>query len=125
MKGYRFFPKYTVIWGGNALRVGFRGFAPETHLFEWPCIMVTKQNGYGRPDEHMGTGEEKMFTREVMGLKEVQLPVEAIFEEAAKDPERPVSVAIVDDHGENVVYGGIGVSGPGGNEDMVKGSLDV
>jgi len=41
-----------------------------------------------------------MFTREVLGLKEVQVAVEAILEEASKDPGQPVSVAIVDDHGE-------------------------
>jgi len=43
-----------------------------------------------------------MFTREVLGLREAQAAVEAILEEASKDPRQPVSVAIVDHQGEIV-----------------------
>jgi glc operon protein GlcG len=43
-----------------------------------------------------------MFKREVLGLKEAQVAVEAVLEEASKDPEQPVSVAIVDHQGEIV-----------------------
>jgi uncharacterized protein GlcG (DUF336 family) len=43
-----------------------------------------------------------MFTREVLGLREAQVTVEAILEEASKDPGKPISVVIVDDHGEVV-----------------------
>lgn len=43
-----------------------------------------------------------MFTRQVLGLKEAQAAVEAILEEAGKDPGQPISVAIVDHEGEIV-----------------------
>jgi uncharacterized protein GlcG (DUF336 family) len=43
-----------------------------------------------------------MFTREVLGLKEAQTAVEAILEEASKDPGQPISVAVVDHQGEIV-----------------------
>jgi glc operon protein GlcG len=43
-----------------------------------------------------------MFTREVLGLSEAQTAVEAILEEAAKDPKHPVSVVVVDHQGEIV-----------------------
>ncbi len=41
-----------------------------------------------------------MFQRNVVGLKEAQLAIQAIFEAASKNPEQPISVAIVDAHGE-------------------------
>jgi glc operon protein GlcG len=43
-----------------------------------------------------------MFTREVLGLREAQAAVEAVLEEASKDPGQPVSVAVVDHQGEIV-----------------------
>jgi glc operon protein GlcG len=43
-----------------------------------------------------------MFTREVLGLREAQAAVEAILEEASKDPGQPVSVVVVDHQGEIV-----------------------
>jgi glc operon protein GlcG len=43
-----------------------------------------------------------MFTRQVLGLKESKAAVEAILEEASKDPGQPVSIAIVDHQGELV-----------------------
>ncbi|MGB9627094.1 MAG: GlcG/HbpS family heme-binding protein [Thermodesulfobacteriota bacterium] len=41
-----------------------------------------------------------MFKRDLVGLREAQLALEAIFEAASKNPEQPISVAIVDSHGE-------------------------
>ena len=41
-----------------------------------------------------------MYTREVLGLKDAQAAVEAILEEALKEPDRPVSIAVVDHQGE-------------------------
>jgi len=41
-----------------------------------------------------------MFNREVVGLKEAQLALKAILEAASKNPDQPISIAIVDDHGE-------------------------
>jgi glc operon protein GlcG len=43
-----------------------------------------------------------MFKREILGLREAQAAVETILGEASKDPEQPVSVAIVDHQGEIV-----------------------
>jgi glc operon protein GlcG len=43
-----------------------------------------------------------MFKREILGLKEAKAAVEAILEEASKDPGQPVSIAIVDHQGEIV-----------------------
>jgi uncharacterized protein GlcG (DUF336 family) len=43
-----------------------------------------------------------VFTREVLGLREAKAAVEAILEEASKDPRQPISVAIVDHQGEIV-----------------------
>jgi uncharacterized protein GlcG (DUF336 family) len=43
-----------------------------------------------------------MFTRDVLGLKEAKAAVDAILEEASKDPGQPVSIAIVDHEGEIV-----------------------
>ena len=44
-----------------------------------------------------------MHTREVLGLREAQAAVDAILAEASKDPGQPVSVAIVDYHGEIIL----------------------
>lgn len=43
-----------------------------------------------------------MFTREFLGLKEAKAAVEAILDEASKNPGQPVSIAIVDHQGEIV-----------------------
>lgn len=43
-----------------------------------------------------------MFTKQVLGLKEAQAALEAIIEEASKDPGRPIVAAVVDDHCEIV-----------------------
>ena len=43
-----------------------------------------------------------MFAKQVLGLKEAQAALEAIIEEASKDPGRPVAAAVVDDHCEIV-----------------------
>jgi glc operon protein GlcG len=43
-----------------------------------------------------------MFTRQVLGLKEAQAAVDAILEEAGRDPGHPVSVTVVDHQGEIV-----------------------
>jgi uncharacterized protein GlcG (DUF336 family) len=37
-----------------------------------------------------------MFEKQVLGLREAQVAVDAILEEASKTPERPVAVAVVD-----------------------------
>jgi glc operon protein GlcG len=46
--------------------------------------------------------EKKMFTREFLGLKEAKAAMEAILDEASKNPGQPVSIAIVDHQGEIV-----------------------
>ena len=38
-----------------------------------------------------------MFNKQVLGLKEAQVAVQAILDEAFNEPERPVAVAVVDD----------------------------
>jgi glc operon protein GlcG len=43
-----------------------------------------------------------MFTREVLGLGEAKAAVEAVLEEASKNPGQPVSIAVVDHQGEIV-----------------------
>jgi uncharacterized protein GlcG (DUF336 family) len=43
-----------------------------------------------------------MFEKQVLGLREAQAAVNAIFEEASKNPERPVAVAVVDSEREIV-----------------------
>jgi len=43
-----------------------------------------------------------MFEKQVLGLKEAEAAVRAILEEASKDPERPVAVAVMDDQCETV-----------------------
>lgn len=43
-----------------------------------------------------------MYTKENLGLQEAWAALEAILDEASKDTARPVSVAIVDDHGETI-----------------------
>jgi len=53
-----------------------------------------------------------MFTREVLGLKEAQASVDAVLEEASKDPGQPISVVVVDDHGEVVCAARMDGAGP-------------
>lgn len=43
-----------------------------------------------------------MFEKQVIGLKEAQAALQAILEEASKDPGRPVAVAVVDNNCEIV-----------------------
>lgn len=43
-----------------------------------------------------------MFDRQVLGLKESQAALEAIFEQASKEPERPITAIVVDDHGDPI-----------------------
>jgi uncharacterized protein GlcG (DUF336 family) len=45
-----------------------------------------------------------MFARKILGLKEAQQAVEVILEAASRQPERPVSVAVVDHQGEIVCF---------------------
>ena len=45
-----------------------------------------------------------MFARKILGLKEAQQAVEVIIEAASRQPERPVSVAVVDHQGEIVCF---------------------
>lgn len=53
-----------------------------------------------------------MFTREILGLKEAQVAVDAILKEASKDPAQPISVVVVDDHGEVVCAARMDGAGP-------------
>jgi len=53
-----------------------------------------------------------MFTKEVLELKEAQAAVEAILKEASKDPGQPISVVVVDDHGEVVCAARMDGAGP-------------
>jgi uncharacterized protein GlcG (DUF336 family) len=43
-----------------------------------------------------------MYQREVLGLDEARAAVDAIIAEAAKEPGRPIAVAVVDDRGDPV-----------------------
>jgi len=43
-----------------------------------------------------------MFEKQVLGLKEAQVALEAIIEEASKDPGMPIAAAVVDDQCEIV-----------------------
>jgi uncharacterized protein GlcG (DUF336 family) len=43
-----------------------------------------------------------MYQREVLGLDEASAAVDAIIAEAAKEPGRPIAVAVVDDRGDPV-----------------------
>ena len=45
-----------------------------------------------------------MFDRKILGLKEAQQAVEVVLEAASKQPERPVSIAVVDHQGEIVCF---------------------
>ena len=53
-----------------------------------------------------------MFTKEVLGLKEARVAVDAVLEEASKDPGQPISVVVVDDHGEVVCAARMDGAGP-------------
>jgi uncharacterized protein GlcG (DUF336 family) len=41
-----------------------------------------------------------MYKREVLGLDEARTAVDAILAEASKEPDQPIAVAVVDDHGD-------------------------
>ena len=45
-----------------------------------------------------------MYQRDCIGLKEARIASEAIMKEAAKKPERPIAVAVVDDRGDLVYF---------------------
>jgi glc operon protein GlcG len=45
-----------------------------------------------------------MYTRECLGLEEARRAVDAALQEAAKKPDEPVAVAVVDDHGQLVDF---------------------
>jgi len=53
-----------------------------------------------------------MFAREILGLKEARVAVDAILEEASKDPAQPISVVVVDGHGEVVCAARMDGAGP-------------
>jgi uncharacterized protein GlcG (DUF336 family) len=62
-------------------------------------VFRTVNNDEGQTNANINK-ENKIFTREVLGLKEAKAAVEAVLEEASKDPGQPISIVIVDDHGE-------------------------
>jgi glc operon protein GlcG len=41
-----------------------------------------------------------MYDKKVLGLAEAQVAIQAVLEDAAKDPSQPISVAIADDKGD-------------------------
>lgn len=41
-----------------------------------------------------------MYTKECLGLAETRAAIEAVLGEAGKQPEAPIAVAVVDDHGK-------------------------
>lgn len=45
-----------------------------------------------------------MYQREILGLEETQRAVSAMLQEASKDSQRPVSIAVVDDRGDLVYF---------------------
>ena len=45
-----------------------------------------------------------MYQREVLGLEEARTAAEAVLAEAAKEPNRPIAVMVVDDRGD-LIYG--------------------
>jgi glc operon protein GlcG len=45
-----------------------------------------------------------MFERPALGIKEAMAALQAMLDNAAAEPERPVAIAIVDDHGDLVCY---------------------
>ncbi|MBI4498149.1 MAG: heme-binding protein [Chloroflexi bacterium] len=46
-----------------------------------------------------------MYEKPVLGLPEAMIALDAMLKEAAKESERPLAMAIVDDNGELVCYG--------------------
>jgi uncharacterized protein GlcG (DUF336 family) len=56
--------------------------------------------------------EKKMFPRDILGLEEARAAVDAVLEEASKDPAQPISVVVVDDHGEVVCAARMDGAGP-------------
>ena len=45
-----------------------------------------------------------MYQREVLGLEEVRVAIDAVLAEASKEPDRPVAVAVVDDRGDLIYF---------------------
>jgi glc operon protein GlcG len=45
-----------------------------------------------------------MYQRPVLGLAEAQTALDAMLEEASKEPDRPVGIAIVDHEGDLICY---------------------
>lgn len=45
-----------------------------------------------------------MFQREVLGLEEAQRAMEAMLKEGMRDRDRPIAIAILDDHCELVLF---------------------
>ena len=45
-----------------------------------------------------------MYQKEVIGLSEARIAVEAALAEASKQPDRPMAVAVVDDRGDLVYF---------------------
>ena len=44
-----------------------------------------------------------MYYKKILGLAEAQVAVQAIIEEALKDPNRPISVAVADERGDVII----------------------
>lgn len=44
-----------------------------------------------------------MYDKKILGLEEAQVAVQAIIEEALKDPHRPISVAVADERGDAII----------------------
>ena len=45
-----------------------------------------------------------MYQKEVLGLKEARAAVDAVIAEASKEPDRPIAVAVADDHGDLICF---------------------
>ncbi|MCX6023563.1 MAG: heme-binding protein [Chloroflexi bacterium] len=45
-----------------------------------------------------------MFEKRVLGMEQAMAALNAMIEEAAKEPERPLAFAIVDDHGDLICF---------------------
>ena len=45
-----------------------------------------------------------MYQREVLGLSEARVAVEAAIAEASKEPDHPMAVAVVDDRGDPIYF---------------------
>ena len=84
------------------------GLFEFNHAAEDPVTQPVTGNGPGKAFYHVeprGAGGRKVhYEKPVLGLAEAMAALDAMLKEAAREPERPLAFAVMDDNGELLAF---------------------